>query len=99
MDDTTGQAFESTVNYESSMLSAEWVVERPTIRYRTASLADFGGVTFVNCSATIGGKTGPITSFPTSRFIMINRMNRNLVSVSQIEPNGGSFSVTYLSSN
>jgi hypothetical protein len=98
-DTSTGQTFQTNVVYSSSMLSAEWVVERPLVRSRSGPLADFGSVTITNCSATVSNKRGSITGFPSSKFSMINRMNNDLVSVSPIVPNGGSFTVTFLSSS
>jgi hypothetical protein len=53
-----GEVFEKNFFYNSSMLSAEWVVERPTLNNRISTLADFGRLTFTNSYATIGNRSG-----------------------------------------
>ncbi|OGD55454.1 hypothetical protein A3K78_03225 [Candidatus Bathyarchaeota archaeon RBG_13_52_12] len=95
-DQTTGQSYRTSVVYESTMLSAEWVVERPTIGNRVGALANFGSVKFTDCSATMGGKTGKITDFPSSQFTMINRQNVALVSLSSLGQDGSSFTASYI---
>ena len=96
-DVTTGQTYQKSVVYFSKMLSAEWIVERPTIGRRFGSLSMFDVITFTKCGATIDGRTGSITSFPSSKFIMTNRMNDPLVSVGAIGLESGSFLVTFSS--
>jgi hypothetical protein len=94
-DVTNGQSYQKSVQYDSSMLTAEWIVERPTIGNRVGVLADFGSVTFTNCNAVIGGKSGAILDFPSSDFIMNNRQNNPLVVVSTPSTDGSSFIVTF----
>jgi hypothetical protein len=98
-DQTTGQSYRTSVVYGSQMLSAEWVVERPTIGNRVGALANFGSVKFTDCSATMGGKTGKITDFPSSQFTMINRQNVAIVSLSSIGQDGSSFTASYIPIN
>jgi hypothetical protein len=95
-DQTTGQSYRTSVVYGSQMLSAEWVVERPIIGNRVGALANFGSVKFTDCSATLGGKTGRITDFPSSQFTMINRQNVALVLLSSIGQDGSSFTASYI---
>jgi hypothetical protein len=78
------------------MLSAEWIVERPTVRNRIATLANFGQITFTDCKATIGGKAGTISNFSYNQFTMQNRQNIELVTVSTLSSGGSSFKVNYL---
>lgn len=61
-------------------------------------LANFGKVTFTSCSATIGGITGGITSFPHSLVVMRGRMNNDLVTTTDATTNGTSFEVDFLAS-
>jgi len=96
IDFTNGQSFQKSLQYDSSMLSAEWIVERPTINNRIRTLADFGQVSFTACKATVGGTVGTITSFPSTRITMYNRQNLALVSVSAFSSDGSSFTVQYL---
>jgi len=95
-DATDGQSFQKNLVYDSSMLSAEWIIERPTVNNRISALADFGQVTFTGCTATIGGKVGTLSSFPSIQIIMYNRQNIELVSVSPFTSDGSSFTVNYL---
>jgi len=95
-DTTSGQSFKKNVIYTSSMLSAEWIVERPTVNNRITTLANFGQITFTDCKATIDGKAGTINNFPSNRFTMQNRQNIELVTVSALSSGGSSFKVNYL---
>jgi hypothetical protein len=56
---TENAAFSITKKRSAKCTSAEWIVEAPFF-HRILSLADFGTVTFTNCSATIEGVAGPI---------------------------------------
>ncbi len=98
MDKTNGQSFSETVTYNSSMLSAEWIVERPTVNNFEPPLAAFSPVTFTGCSATLGGVPGGIISFSDNRFILFGRTNNELASASAQSGDGSSFTVTYLTS-
>lgn len=96
-DDTGGRSFSKNVVHVSSALSAEWIVERPTIENRSEALADFGQVTFTDCTATINGKVETIGSFPFNRITMNDDRNVELVNVSNLAHDGSSFTVDYLS--
>jgi hypothetical protein len=95
-DITDLQSFQKSVIYNSSMLSAEWIVERPTINNRFVTLADFGSVTFTGCTAIINDQSGSISNFPFTQVTMYNRQNIELVSVSSLDSTGSSFTVDYL---
>jgi hypothetical protein len=94
-DITTGKSFQKNVIYDSSMLSAEWVIERPYVGNTISSLANFGKVTFTGCSATIDGRAGSISSFPSSQFIMKNSQSTEIATASHLVTDGTSFSVDY----
>lgn len=98
-DITTGETFEKNLFYNSSMLSAEWVVERPTLNNRISTLADFGRLTFTNSYAIIENRFGTIGSFPYYMIVMNNRMNTTLVTVSPLASNNSGFTVDYLPSS
>jgi len=102
-DMTTGTKFQNTFSYNSGQLSAEWIVERPQINGALVQLANFGSVTFTDCSATISGKTGGITSFAHNQVTMdpemINNHSARLVSVSAISNGGTQFTVNYIAVN
>jgi hypothetical protein len=95
VDVTTGQRFSQNFFYDASRLSAEWIVERPTVNNSLSSLANFGSVTFTESKVTINTNIGTISDFPFSQFIIYDRQNRELVTVSSLISNGSSFTVTY----
>ena len=96
-DVTRGERFKKIVVYNSSRLSAEWVVERPKVNGNISTLADFGNVTFTECKATLDGITGAISNFSYAKFIMYDQ-ELQLVTVSPLSDDGSSFTVSYLES-
>jgi hypothetical protein len=88
------QSFTKEVVYNSSKLSAEWIVERPNLNNILRPLADFQQETFTGCTATLAGITGTITEFPHIQSVMYSQ-NRQITSVSSIASNGTSFTVNY----
>jgi hypothetical protein len=97
VDVTRGERFKTTAVYNSSRLSAEWVVERPKVNDNISTLADFGNVTFTECKATLDGITGAISNFSYAQFIMYDQ-ELQLVTVSPLSDDGSSFTVSYLES-
>ena len=94
-DVTRGEHFKKTVVYNSSMLSAEWVVERPKVNGTVSTLADFGNVTFTECNATVDDVTGPIGNFSYAQLVMHDE-ETPLVSVSPLNVDESGFTVSYL---
>jgi hypothetical protein len=95
-DVTRGGHFEKTVTYNSSRLSAEWIVERPNVDNATTTLANFGNVTFTDCKATIAGETAAVGNFSCSKLIMVDPQDSPLVEVSPLDSLGSGFTVSYL---
>ena len=95
-DVTRGEQFKKVVVYNSSMRSAEWIVERPLVNDSISTLANFGNVTFTECKATINGVTGTIGNFSYSQLIMHEDGDTPLVSVSPLNELGSGFTVTYI---
>src|SRR3990172_7062220 len=79
---TQGSSFLRNVTYLSSRLSAEWIVEAPSLRGNITNLANFGTVTFSDCSATIGNSTGPASTFLGYQLVMNDSQDVQLVDVS-----------------
>ena len=94
-DVTRGTHFEKTVVYNSSRLSAEWIVERPKVNGTVSTLADFETATFTDCTATINGVTGVIGNFSYARLVMHDE-DTPLVSVSLLTSDESGFTVKYL---
>ncbi len=92
---SNGQSFKRNFAYNSSKLSAEWIVERPTVNNQIADFADFAKIPFTNATAQLGTTVGTVGSFPNYELLMENRQNVRLASVSELNPDGSSFSVTF----
>jgi hypothetical protein len=97
-DVTRGETFQKVVVYDSSMLSAEWIVERPTVNNAVSTLANFGIVRFTDCKATINGVAGAIGNFSYAQIIMRDDNDTSLVSVSPLNVDRSGFTVSYLES-
>ncbi len=95
-DGTQGGRFEKVVVYNSSMLSAEWIMERPKVNDTISTLANFGNVTFTNCKATLNGVTETTGNFSYAHLVMHNDEGTPLVSVSPLIGDGSVFTVSYL---
>jgi hypothetical protein len=98
-DITTGALFNQVFFYNSSRLSAEWIVERPLVNRSLSILADFGSITFTNTVATNNATVMSISKFDFAQVTMYDRRNNQLVSVSSLAPDGESFTVKYADSS
>jgi hypothetical protein len=94
-DITLDQNFEKVFVYDSSRLSAEWIVERPNVNNSVSTLANFGNVTFTECKATIDGVTGAIGNFSCAQLVMVGAEDNPLVSVTSLDGDGSFFTVSY----
>ncbi|MGA2524405.1 MAG: G1 family glutamic endopeptidase [Candidatus Bathyarchaeia archaeon] len=102
-DITTSNSFQTTVFYNSSQLTAEWIIERPTVDNVISQLTNFGNVTFTSCNATIGSISGDVTSFPWTAINMVSSVESGglpvqLADVSDLAPDGSGFTVYWLAS-
>ena len=95
-DVTWGGRFEKVVVYNSSMLSAEWIMERPKVNDTISTLANFGNVTFTNCKTTLNGVSENLGNFSYAHLVMHDEEETPLVSVSPLIGDGSSFTVSYL---
>jgi hypothetical protein len=97
---TSGQSFQQNFAYNSSQLSAEWIIERPDINNVISTLADFGSITFSNCYTTFVDKNGSISDFPNTPIVMSTQTSRGqtvqLTDASGLSNNGTQFTVTYI---
>ncbi len=94
---SNGQSFSQDVFYDSSRLSAEWIVERPDVDNVVSEIADFGSITISNCTAVVNNQVGAFGYFPSVRLFMYNTEGTRLANVSNYN-DGSSFTVTYLTS-
>lgn len=98
-DITKEQEFSINLFYNSSKLTAEWIVERPNVNNQISSLADFGIITFNNCYASINLNTAELGEYPHSLVKMTNDLSLQLAAVSMIDENNTSFSIQFNNSN
>ena len=102
-DMATTQTFQTNVTYISSQLTADWIVERPTVNGNILQLTNFGNETFTGCNASIGATESNIASFPWKALTMYTSAASSgssvqLTDVSDITPDGTGFTVYWLGS-
>jgi len=94
VNETTGQTFERTEQYDSSYSSAEWIQEAPsTGRGRLLPLANFGTVSFSDSWAIKDGQRVSIADSRARPITMIGADNQALAVPSELGEDGVSFSV------
>ncbi len=94
IDSTTGQNYETTVTYTSSLSSAEWIEEMP-VRGRTfIPLDNFGSVQFSALSAIKDGTLLTPAQANAQPIVMVNSLNQVLAQPSALGSDGASFTVT-----
>ena len=93
-DNTSGKNFQTSISYNSSLSSAEWVEEMPLVNNGFAPLDNFGTVQFSGGSAVQNGSSVTIAGAGAQTMSMVNSGNQVLASVSPLGIDGQSFSVT-----
>jgi hypothetical protein len=95
---TNGEGFNENFVYNSTRLSAEWIVERPSLNNQITYLSNFGTVTFTDAQVNINHEVASIADMPFAQIHMTNNQNTQLTSVSSLNPQGTSFTVQYITS-
>jgi hypothetical protein len=94
---TTSQNYQTTVQYSSSLSSAEWVEEAPSAttsaRVHMVTLDNFGQVRFQAGSAQFGGQQVTIAATDAQPLTMSDRSG-TIASPSALGSDGASFTVT-----
>jgi hypothetical protein len=96
---TTGQTYQTTVEYASSLSSAEWVEEAPSARRGVLPLDDFGTVSFTDGSAVKNGKTVTIAGAGAKPITMADSGGAAIAVPSALTPDGHGFSVSRAASS
>jgi len=92
---TTGQTFETTQQYQSSHSSAEWVEEAPSGgRGGVLPLDNFGTIQFSNSAATKNGQSLSIAAAGGTAITMLGNNDQALAVPSDLGADGASFSVS-----
>lgn len=91
---TTTETYQTTVQYASSLSSAEWVEEAPVAGRRLAQIDNFGTIQFSRGTATENGKSVTIAGAGAKPITMIGPGGGVIVTTSVLTPDGQGFSVT-----
>lgn len=98
-DNTTGQSFSTTVDYDSSLSSAEWIEEEPSLSTGgEIPLDNFNSVTFSDASASDNGVSQSLASLSAQKVSLVNNQGDSLADISGISGSGFSVSRTSASS-
>ncbi|MCL5107581.1 MAG: G1 family endopeptidase [Chloroflexi bacterium] len=90
---TSGEEYQTAVQYESSLSSAEWIVEAPSVDGRTLTLVDFGTVRFSGLSVVKEGKAMTIAEAKAEP-ILLAAQGKVIASPTGFTADGSGFSVT-----
>jgi hypothetical protein len=95
---TNGESFNNIFVYNSTRLSAEWIIERPTLNNQISNLANFGLISFTGSYVDMNHEVNSLGKLHYAKVDMTNRQNTQLTSVSSITAAGTSFNVSYSAS-
>jgi len=93
INNTTGKEYTMDVSYASSLSSAEWIEEMPSLALPRGAggfipLANFDKVTFVRGSATVDGMSHALSDLDPAPLKMINRAGETLTRPSVLKNDG-----------
>ncbi|MFI5267411.1 MAG: G1 family glutamic endopeptidase [Chloroflexota bacterium] len=92
---TTTNTYDRTVQYSSSLSSAEWIEEAPSGgRGGVMPLDNFGNISFSSASAVKDGQTVNLSQAGAQPITMINGNDQPLVTPAAIAADGSSFTLT-----
>ncbi len=90
---TTHQTFQTTVNYTSSLSSADWIEEAPSMSQFFMPLDQFGSIKFTNAGAIANGTTVSLEQAGARTMTMNGNFGEIQASPSAIGSDGASFTV------
>ena len=91
---TSGNTYQTTVQYRSSESSAEWIEEAPASSNGIVPLDNFGSLVFSRATAVENGRTVDLAQAGAQPITMLNSAKQALAVPSSIGSDGSSFSVT-----
>lgn len=94
VNNTTGQTYQQTERYASSLSSAEWVVEAPASMRGILPLDNFGTVGFTDATAIQNGENVTIAQSNARPITMISPGGQALAVPSPLAEGGASFDVS-----
>lgn len=96
---TQNEIYNTTVYYNSTNSSAEWIEEDPTnANGNLYSLPDFNQVEFSNCLAVNNNISVNLANLKPASIVLVDN-NRNIMATPSDISNSGDFTVKYLTSN
>lgn len=93
-DNTTGQSYQLSLPYSSSLSSAEWIEEMPTSGNGFVPLDNFGTSSFSNGMTTQNGNSVTIAGSGAQVLTMVTTGGQALATPSALGADGESFTVT-----
>lgn len=93
-DNTTNQIYQTTVSYNSSQSSAEWIEEAPSNGSSVLPLDNFGTLQFSAGSTTQNGSQVSISGSGAHEVTMVNNGGQALATPSSVNADGASFTIT-----
>ena len=90
---TSGETYQTTMQYTSSQSSVEWIEEAPAGRSGVLPLDNFGSVSFSGATATENGQTVDLAQTGAQPITMLNATNQALAVPSTVGTDGSSFEV------
>ncbi len=91
---TTGETYQTSLQYASSLSSAEWIEEAPSVGRRILPIDNFGTVQFSGGTAIENGKTVTISQSGAQPITMAGYGGSAVVTPSALTSNGQGFSVS-----
>jgi hypothetical protein len=92
----SGQTLQRSVQYSSSLSSAEWIEEAPFARQRVLPISQFGSLSFSNASAVKDGQSLTIADLTARSISLIDDAGRSVAVPSPLGTDGASFTVARL---
>jgi hypothetical protein len=91
---STGQTLQRTLQYTSTVSSAEWIEEAPFARRRVLPISQFGSLTFTAASAVKDGQSLTIADLGARAISMVDDAGRILAVPSPLGADGSTFTVS-----
>ena len=91
---TSGQTLQRTLQYASTVSSAEWIEEAPFARRRVLPISQFGSLTFTSASAVKDGQSLTPADLGARPISLIDAAGRVLAVPSPLSADGASFTVS-----
>lgn len=91
---TTGESYQTTVQYASSLSSAEWIEEAPSVGHRIVPIDNFGTIQFSGGSAVENGKSVTIAQSGAQPVTLTDGRGAAVATPSVLTPDGQGFSVS-----